>query len=97
MLGRYQGVVSAFLSRPVLVYLGEISYAIYLFHQLILRWHSLHYREFHISIWLQYACIWATTIGVAALVHHMIERPAQRGIKLAWQQAGRVFALPDAR
>lgn len=96
-LGRYQGIVSLALSRPALVYLGEISYAIYLFHQPILRWHSLHYMEFHIPIWIQYAGVWAATIAVAALVHHAVERPAQRWVRLAWKQAGRAFALPDAR
>jgi peptidoglycan/LPS O-acetylase OafA/YrhL len=39
-LARYDGMISRALSLRVLVYGGEISYSIYLFHQIIIRWHS---------------------------------------------------------
>jgi peptidoglycan/LPS O-acetylase OafA/YrhL len=84
-LARYDGAISRLLSLGAIVYLGEISYSIYLFHQLIIRWHSTHLAEFAaIPMWGQYAAIWVAIIATAALCHHYVERPGQRGLRAAW-------------
>ena len=77
----YDGAVSRILSVPIIVYGGEISYSIYLFHQLFIRWHSIHLQVFDgIPIRWQYSGIIAATLVTAAAVHHLIERPARRWI-----------------
>jgi peptidoglycan/LPS O-acetylase OafA/YrhL len=91
VLARYDGAVSRVLSLRPIVYGGEISYAIYLFHQLFIRWHSSYRAEFNgIPIWWQYACIIVATFAIAIAAHHLIERPAQKAILAAW----RMFRQP---
>jgi peptidoglycan/LPS O-acetylase OafA/YrhL len=92
VLGRYHGAVSLLLAQPVLVYLGEISYGIYLFHFLVFRWYSLHHAAFELPFWVQYAAVCAAILGIAALVHHAVELPAQRWIKRAWRKTHAVAA-----
>ena len=85
-LTRYNGAVSYGLSLAPMVYLGEISYSVYLFHQLIIRWYSTYHTEFFdpAPIWLQCIGVWAATIGISAFVHAAIERPARKWIPIAW-------------
>jgi peptidoglycan/LPS O-acetylase OafA/YrhL len=86
VLGRYDGALSNALSHPIFVYLGEISYAIYLFHQLVLRWHTEHYANIPLNIWVQYGLLLVATLAIAAAVNMLIERPMQRWIKRAWRK-----------
>lgn len=85
VLARYDGWLSRALSHRVIVYGGEISYAIYLFHQIIIRWHAGHLMAFaSIPVWLQYAGMIIATLLIAASIHHLIERPARRWIVAGW-------------
>jgi peptidoglycan/LPS O-acetylase OafA/YrhL len=85
-LARYDGMISRGLSYPAIVYGGEISYSIYLFHQIVIRWHSENLQVFSaIPIWCQYAGLLAATLMTAAAVHHAVERPARRWIRAAWK------------
>jgi len=80
-LARYDGLVSRALSNRAIVYGGEISYSIYLFHQIVIRWHSGELATFSkVPIWLQYAGVLAVTLILAASVHHLVERPFRRWI-----------------
>jgi peptidoglycan/LPS O-acetylase OafA/YrhL len=86
-LARYDGIVSRGLSLPLIVYGGEISYSIYLFHQIIIQWHGSHLSAFSaVPIWWQYAGILACTLCIAALVHHLIERPGRRTMIDGWRR-----------
>jgi peptidoglycan/LPS O-acetylase OafA/YrhL len=86
ILARYNGVVSRTLSYGPIVYGGEISYSIYLFHQIIIRWHSGELAALaSVPIWLQYAGVIGATFVVAALAHHLIERPFRRCIIAVWR------------
>ena len=69
------------------VYLGEISYALYM---VAIPWQLvfvngaakvLHLpgKELPLSIWLVYV---AGAVGVAAIAHHLVERPAREGVRL---------------
>jgi peptidoglycan/LPS O-acetylase OafA/YrhL len=85
-LARYDGLVSRVLSTPIVVYGGEISFSIYLFHQILIRWHSVHLKMFAgIPIWGQYAGFLASTFALASVVHHLIEEPSRRGIISLWR------------
>lgn len=80
-LARYDGGPSRWLSQPSFIFLGEISYSLYLFHQLIIRWHSDNLAAFAgTPVWLQYAGIWVASLGVSSLCYLLIERPGRRGI-----------------
>ena len=85
-LARYNGLVSQALSYPIIVYGGEISYSIYLFHQIFIRWHSGMLSTLSIlPIWCQYAGILAATLLTAALVHRLVEQPARRWLMAGWK------------
>ena len=101
-LARYDGLVSRALSNPVTVYGGEISYSIYLFHEIIIRWRSSQSVALApVPIWLQYAGVLGTTFIVAALAHHLVERPFRRWIIGGWKrltmsgEISRVFPRQD--
>ncbi len=81
------------LSHPVLVYLGEISYSIYMVHTL---WDLifangvasvLHFqaKQLPLALWLIQL---AGVVPLAAASHHLIERPARERLK-AWAERER--------
>jgi peptidoglycan/LPS O-acetylase OafA/YrhL len=92
VLGRYHGVVSRLLAQPAFVYLGELSYGIYLFHFLVFRWYFLHHAAFVMPFAIQYAALCAAILGIAALVHHLVELPAQKLIRRAGRKRYAVIA-----
>ncbi len=87
-LGR--GPLSRVASTRLPVYLGEISYAVYLFHFPILLLLSLH---FHPTGWSEGARVWAMlaldvgfSIAMSALSYHLYEVPLRHWLrkKLSW-------------
>lgn len=80
-----------FLKHPALLWLGAVSYPLYLTHQM------LGYR---LVAWLTgagapfLAAIFATAaamIGLASAIHVLVEKPSQRAVKALWK--GRAFFL----
>jgi peptidoglycan/LPS O-acetylase OafA/YrhL len=89
-LARYFGVIGAFLSWRPIVFLGESSFALYLFHQLLLKWYYASPSTFALTLGelpapLRYAGYWVACITIAAAAHLIIERPARRLILSGWQ------------
>lgn len=77
-----RGIVSRLLSWRPLVYLGEISFALYLLHQLVLRWMFGHYRDIiETNWWLAYCGYWVVSIAGAAAIYHWIETPAREPLR----------------
>lgn len=83
------GAFSRFLSARALVWVGEISYSIYLVHFLVVRIAHKGLEHFTTQpslatklTTLVLAC--AVSIGLAAILYYWVERPA-RGRLLAWQ------------
>jgi peptidoglycan/LPS O-acetylase OafA/YrhL len=74
-------------SDAISVYLGEISYAIYmvcipwelLFVNVAANILHLPHKQLPLSLWLIFV---GSLIPIAAIVHHLIERPARDSIKL---------------
>lgn len=60
--------------RPV-VWLGEISFAVYLFHQ-----PAMHSLAYHFGPDLPIPIVFGVIVGIAAAAHHGIETPARRYI-----------------
>lgn len=75
------GAISRALSRPAAVLLGEISFSVYLLHQIMLRWIDMHRPDFAaFSEPMLYAGFWIVLLFASWLVWRFIERPARRAI-----------------
>ena len=80
---------SRLLTHPILVYLGEISYCVYmvsipwslLFVNIAARAMHLSSKQLPWPLWIVFAI---AVIPVAAAAHHLIERPARDRMKLWW-------------
>jgi peptidoglycan/LPS O-acetylase OafA/YrhL len=75
---------SRLFSNPVGVYLGEVSFAVYM---VAVPWKMLataaaakllHMEDFPLAIWLVY---FAAVIPVAMVGHHLVERPARSAMR----------------
>jgi peptidoglycan/LPS O-acetylase OafA/YrhL len=90
-------------SHPFFVYLGEISYAIYmvcipwevLFVNLAVKTLPLHSKQLPLPLWLFFI---VALVPIAAAAHHLIEKPARDRIKL-WRSTPHLhkFATVHAR
>lgn len=73
------GGLSRLLQARLLIYLGEISFALYVVHQLVLRFAEDHgYMAQSYPVAAKAALYWLAAIAVAAAAHHLIEIPVQR-------------------
>lgn len=77
-----RGCLSVLLKLPALVFLGEISYSIYLLHYSFmsvyesqLSWHSAA------SAIVRYAIFWAVLILAAAATYNLLEKPARNSLR----------------
>ena len=58
-----RGHVSAFLRKPSLVLLGEVSFSIYMVHEVLLRYYVyLGGRRLELSAWIQYPVFWVVVL-----------------------------------
>lgn len=74
-----RGHISRLLSAKILVVLGEASYSIFLFHQLILRFYTAHHEYFSTLPGAGlYALFWIVTLLISFLVLILIENPVRR-------------------
>ena len=72
-----RGYLSRCLSQRWLVFLGEISFALYLVHQLILRW--LQQVAAHLDLF-SFGVYMFGIIGLATMLHVAVEKPARQWI-----------------
>ena len=81
-LHKSEGYLAKFLSHPVLVYLGEVSFSIYIVHGAIGQLFykkavsNLFFSE-PVNIFIYYGTVLIAAIGL----YHLVEKPAQRAIK----------------
>ena len=90
-------------SHPILVYLGEISYSVYmvcipwevLFVNVAVKFGHFSGKQLPPLLWMIFV---VTLIPLAAVTHHLIERPAREGMKrLRRSRASHNFATAAAR
>lgn len=77
--GRWR-MLSISLTARWIVYLGRISYGIYLWHFPILRW----LMESPMDAWLRLVCTLALSVAVASLSYHFMEKPLLDRRDLRW-------------
>jgi peptidoglycan/LPS O-acetylase OafA/YrhL len=70
-----QGALSKALSHRWLVFLGEISFALYLVHQIALRYFQQHALR---TDWIGFCAFIACALLMAAALHLLIENPARK-------------------
>jgi len=88
-LAQVSAAGSRLLVQPLFVYLGEISYCIYmvsipwslLFVNIAARIMHLSAKQLPWPVWIVFAL---SVLPVAAAAHHLIERPARDRMKLWW-------------
>ena len=86
-LSYQRGMLSGFLSARALVYFGEISYSLYLTHQIVQRvlkvalhpdrfgGHSAFARLIFVAIYL------VAIVGAAMALFHLVEQPCRRYLR----------------
>ena len=70
-LGLGGGIFARLLSTKAAVYLGKLSYAMYILHVPILWWYSRWSRSFSAAVYL------AAVIAISALAYEFVEQPGQ--------------------
>lgn len=76
-----KGLVGRFLSIPIFVWLGEISFAVYMIHQILLKFFVIHYPQR-----IEAAMYFLVLIIVSAMLHHFIEIPMRKLLLLFGKQ-----------
>ena len=73
-----EGVFSRFCGTRALVLLGEVSFSIYLLHQILLRWAATHWSPAGISANLAYVFFWIVLLVGSWVIWRLAEIPARR-------------------
>lgn len=78
---REEGALSRALRHKALVYLGEISFSLYMVHQLVLRYYEAHDKTFFgLSKGLELLIYLALCLAASAGLHEWVETPARKWI-----------------
>lgn len=79
VMAQQKGIVARIISNRVFVYLGEISFSVYMVHQLVLRVIGQKFSDLMVANPIaMYFMFWAVTILVSALLYHLIETPCRK-------------------
>lgn len=74
-----RGRLSAWLSHPIPVLLGEISFSLYLLHQILLRYYQANDANLpHLPNMISYAIFWTILLLASYLMWALIEMPGRR-------------------
>jgi peptidoglycan/LPS O-acetylase OafA/YrhL len=87
-----RGPVSGWLKWRPLVYLGEISFALYLLHQIVVRWMFINYRaviEQHVTA--AHILYWVISLAGAAMIYHFIEQPMRSPLRRLLSGQSKIF------
>jgi peptidoglycan/LPS O-acetylase OafA/YrhL len=80
------GAISKVLSARAFEWSGEISFALYMSHQILLRWLDPHLS----GAWESLLCLLgytAAAVALAAAIFHLVETPARHAIVSAFKRA----------
>lgn len=88
VLASSRGIVARTLSCRPLVYLGEVSFSLYLVHQLVIR-RTMDQDAILFAGWPRgtpFVFVAAVSLLVAMAFYHLIEMPARRAIVSTWKR-----------
>lgn len=81
-----QGPIGRFLSTRPMVFLGEISFALYLVHAIVISYMDPYAERIKASQHLVFLEFWVLCLGLAALLFIGIERPFRGLIMNSWKK-----------
>jgi peptidoglycan/LPS O-acetylase OafA/YrhL len=91
-----RGAISGLLSLPAPVLLGEISYSVYLLHQMLIVYYNSHARAFQwVPQQVAYLVFLMTLLLAAYLSWAVVERPCRRFLVSLWPGAASVAPVAD--
>lgn len=86
---RQEGAISRVLCVKPLVYLGEISFALYMFHQMVLRYFDVYHKaSLSHSSTLMYVLYWIIALAGSAALYHCVEKPCRTYIRRMFGNRG---------
>lgn len=81
VLARDQGIISRALSVPALVLAGEVSFSIYLIHQMLLHALEINPAVTSGNLKFDYLVYWGVLLGLSYAMWRYVEKPSQRFMK----------------
>lgn len=87
-----RGWLSRALSLPLLVYLGEISFSVYLVHRLLLYYYYNHFATY--EGWLPITLYAAAVLAASHLLYVFVECPCRQSIVSYWKTKKPVWQIP---
>lgn len=81
VFSKSRGLFSQILSTRGMVFLGEVSFAFYMVHQLVIR-STLTYSRFYegLSPWMIAACIGAIALALSIVLFKLVEMPCKSAL-----------------
>lgn len=78
-----KGLLSKLLNIKVFVILGEISFSMYMIHQIVFRYFSSHRAAFDfLPAYAIFPALLLAVLALSYLIWILVEKPAQRGLKM---------------
>ncbi|HEY1614445.1 MAG TPA: acyltransferase [Rhizomicrobium sp.] len=94
-----RGLVSRLVGSAPLVFLGEISFSIYMIHEILARLVASRFPEliFRGQTWTGFLLFWAAVLGLSTISWWLVEKPCRKAIVAAYDARQKLRAdLPVA-
>jgi peptidoglycan/LPS O-acetylase OafA/YrhL len=85
-----RGIIDRMLSFAPMIFVGEISFSMYMTHMLVMQFLSDHQIGYGLPIWLQFLGVSGLTIVISSALFLAIERPSRLLLKAAFRH----FSVP---
>jgi len=86
VLAHQAGPISRMLSQRYLTWFGEISFAVYMCHQIILKRIGVNQLQDNVQAFSKFAIYTFLTLVVSAAIFHLVETPARHAIVSAYKR-----------
>jgi peptidoglycan/LPS O-acetylase OafA/YrhL len=91
-----KGILARVMGAKLMNFLGEISYAFFLIHHIVLVYHSrVDWSASGLNRWVLAPCLITMVLGMAIWLHFVIERPV-RDMLMSMSQRGFFYSARDS-